>query len=80
MSKAQTTGDRWGVTEVTVTLTGEEWTAVLARIAHSTPHEGALSDLGAAVYNRASGKISKQLLASSDAFKRNKGGNYVERP
>lgn len=64
-----TTGDRWGSTMVTVALTGEQWAALLARIVHSTPHKGALSKLGEAIYSRAAGDLQMQLVASSDSFK-----------
>ena len=59
-----TGGDRWGSTDVAVTLTGEEWTALLARTLRQE-----MSPLGAKIYNRAAGKLQAQLLASSKAFK-----------
>lgn len=47
---------------VPVTLTGEEWTTLLARIAGRS-----LSAKGCRVYNSAARKLKDQLLAASDA-------------
>lgn len=48
---------------VTVTLTGEEWTAVLTRLA--LPAD-ALSPYGRAVYRSAQAKLADQIGAASD--------------
>lgn len=56
--------DRFGKTDVTVTLTGEEWFALLARITKRS-----LSPEGASIYNTAVGKLSQQILAVSDRVK-----------
>lgn len=58
-----TTGDRWGLSAVTVTLTGEEWTALFADAAR---HK--LSDMGLGIRKRAARKLGDQLVASSDKF------------
>ncbi len=60
---ATTTGDRWGQSEVTVTLTGEEWTALFADAARRK-----LSAMGVGVRKRASRKLGAQLVASADRF------------
>jgi hypothetical protein len=52
--------DRFPKMDVPVTLTGEEWTAVLARLIRRE-----LSPEGAKIYNRATGKIQDQILAAS---------------
>jgi hypothetical protein len=57
--------------DVTVTLTGEEWFALLARIKFlldgKTQLESAetLSRKGAKAYSRGMGKLQEQLLAAS---------------
>lgn len=48
---------------VTVTLTGEEWTAVLTRLALP---EGALSSYGRTVYRSAQQKLADQIGEASD--------------
>jgi hypothetical protein len=53
--------DRFGKTDVSVTLTGEEWFAILARLVNRP-----LSKQGAATYNKATEKMQVQLLAASD--------------
>lgn len=50
--------------DVTITLTGTEWTAVLARLVRRE-----LSPEGAKIYNAAAGKMQEQLLAASRASK-----------
>ena len=45
---------------VTVTLTGEEWTTLLARILHRE-----LSLKGEQVYRKAADKLNKQLMKAS---------------
>jgi hypothetical protein len=52
---------RFGKAKVTVTLTGEEWFALLARI---TRRE--LSPKGSRVYRQAADKICAQIGAASD--------------
>lgn len=47
---------------VPVTLTGEEWTAILARIAKGAP---GLSPYGLDVYRRAQDKLCMQITAAS---------------
>ncbi len=59
--------DRFGKREVTVTLLGEEWFALLARAVGR-----GLSKEGAAAYNRAATKMKEQLSAASDAAKEGK--------
>jgi hypothetical protein len=49
-------------TDVPVTLTGEEWTTVLARMIRAD-----LSPKGRAVYHAATKKLQAQLLAASNA-------------
>jgi hypothetical protein len=56
--------DRFGKTDVTVTLTGEEWFALLARIAKRP-----LSPEGARIYKVAVGKLQQEILAESDRVK-----------
>jgi hypothetical protein len=56
--------DRFSKTDVTVTLTGEEWFALLARIAKRP-----LSPEGAAIYHDATIKLQQQILAASDRLK-----------
>jgi hypothetical protein len=48
--------------DVPVTLTGEEWTTLLARIAGYP-----FSNKGEAVYKTATDKLTKQLLDASNA-------------
>lgn len=48
--------------DVPVTLTGEEWTAVLGRLLRRE-----LSPKGAKIYNGACTKLQEQLLAASNA-------------
>lgn len=55
---------RFGKTPVSITLTGEEWTALAARI---TGRE--LSGKGSRVYREAVRKLSAQLGDASDAHK-----------
>jgi hypothetical protein len=65
--------DSFSKIDVSVTLTGEEWFTILARIncllKGMTRLESAdtLSAKGAKVYNRAMGKLQEQLLAASAA-------------
>jgi hypothetical protein len=55
---------RFGKIPVSVTLTGEEWTALIARI---TGRE--LSPTGSRVYREAARKLSAQLEEAVDAHK-----------
>jgi hypothetical protein len=48
--------------EVPITLTGAQWTAVLARLVRP----GALSEYGQRVYREATERLQKQMLAASD--------------
>lgn len=48
--------------DVSVTLTGYEWTAILGRIVR--PHD--LSDFGREQYQEATRKLREQLLAASE--------------
>jgi hypothetical protein len=59
---AQNATDRFGKRHVPVMLTGEEWFALLARIAGR-----GLSAEGATIYNRAAGKLQEQILAASES-------------
>ena len=52
--------DRFPDSDVTVTLKGREWTALLGRI--DRPKQ--LSALGRKTYNEAAGKLGIQLLAA----------------
>jgi hypothetical protein len=56
--------DRFGKTDVTVTLTGEEWFALLAKF-----DKRPLSPHGAAILKVAADKLSQQILAVSDRLK-----------
>ena len=47
--------------DVSVTLTGEEWTVLIARWIRKP-----LSEKGEAIYHNASKKLREQLLAASD--------------
>jgi hypothetical protein len=56
--------DRFGKAEITVTMLGEEWFALIARTIGRS-----LSPEGAKLYNRAASKIQEQLTAASEAHK-----------
>lgn len=49
---------------VTVTLTGTEWTTIMARLAVG---ERSLSRTGRAIYRDAARKLADQVVAASDA-------------
>lgn len=55
--------------DVPVTLTGEEWVAVLARIVGQKNPRYALNAKGAAIYNRAATKLQRQLMDASGAVR-----------
>jgi len=61
--------DSFSKLDVTVTLSGEEWFAVLSRIAGRD-----LSLKGAKIYNAAAGKLQTQILAASCASLQQEGG------
>jgi hypothetical protein len=48
---------------VTVTLTGQEWTAILIRLAHG---KAALSDTGFETYGAAARELAEQVANASD--------------
>lgn len=54
---------RFGLAEHSITLTGEEWTAILAKLIGR-----GLSLKGTKAYNRAAGKIQTQLTERSRQF------------
>jgi hypothetical protein len=54
--------DRFSKMDVTVTLTGEEWFAIVSRLARKE-----LSRKGAQVYLSAQDKLQEQLSAASEA-------------
>lgn len=52
--------ERFGKREVTVTMLGEEWTTIVAKLGGKV-----LSSEGKAVYVKAAAKLGDQLLAAS---------------
>ncbi len=60
--KGKTKGD-WGQLDVSVTLTGEEWTALLARLGDLP-----LSRVGRQVLVRAGDRLRVQVKASTEGF------------
>lgn len=52
---------------VTVTLTGEEWTAIMVRFSHG---KNGLSDQGCELYRQAARKLSDQVAAASDTHRK----------
>ena len=57
---------RFPKADVTVTLTGEEWTTILGALTwvDATTRDAALSPKGRAVYHRAGNKLGEQVLAA----------------
>lgn len=54
-------------TSVAVTLNGEEWTTLIAVLAHG---RDSLSDHGRRVYRRAADKLASQICGASDRIAR----------
>lgn len=60
-----TPADRFGLSEVSVVLTAEEWMTIIARLAQKP-----LSKAGEEIYKRASVRMQQQMLRASNDYRR----------